>query len=73
MYDTNRELKYERLSVIKFKMTIINGDLKFITRIFEIVCCSEQEHSLMSRDMRFTTMWYVQPANAQISLRICAV
>ena len=27
----------------------------------------------MSLDMRFTTMWYVQPAKPQISLRICAV
>ena len=27
----------------------------------------------LSRDMRFPTMWYVQPAKAQNSLRICAV
>ena len=27
----------------------------------------------MSRDMRFTTMWYVRPAQLQISLRICTV
>ena len=27
----------------------------------------------MSRDMIFPTMWYVRPAKAQISLRICAV
>ena len=27
----------------------------------------------MSRGMRLLTMWYVQPANAQISLRIRAV
>ena len=27
----------------------------------------------MSRDMRFPTMWYVRPAKAQTSLRICAV
>ena len=25
------------------------------------------------RDMRFPTMWYVRPAKAQTSLRICAV
>ena len=28
---------------------------------------------IMSRDMRFPTMWYVQPAKAQTSLRIRAV
>ena len=27
----------------------------------------------MSRHMRFLTMWYVRPAKAQTSLRICAV
>ena len=27
----------------------------------------------MSQDMRFPTMWYVPPAKAQISLRLCAV
>ena len=27
----------------------------------------------MRRDMRFPTMWYVRPAKAQTSLRICAV
>ena len=26
----------------------------------------------MSQDMNFPTMWYVQPAKAQTSLRICA-
>ena len=26
-----------------------------------------------SQCMRFPTMWYVRPAKAQISLRICAV
>ena len=28
---------------------------------------------LLSHDMRFPTMWYVRSANAQTSLRICAV
>ena len=27
----------------------------------------------MSRDMRFAAMWYVRPAKAQTSLRVCAV
>ena len=27
----------------------------------------------LSRDMRFPTMWYVRPAKAKTSLRICAV
>ena len=27
----------------------------------------------MSLGMRFPTIWYVRPAKAQISLRICAV
>ena len=27
----------------------------------------------MSQCMRYPTMWYVRPANPQISLRICAV
>ena len=31
-----------------------------------------QSHDL-SRDMRFSTMWYVRPAKAQTSLRIRAV
>ena len=26
----------------------------------------------LSRDMRFPTMWYMRPAKAQTSLRICA-
>ena len=29
--------------------------------------------TLMSRDMRFPTMWYERPLKPQISLRICAV
>ena len=29
--------------------------------------------NILSCDMRFPTMWYVQPAKPQISLRICAV
>ena len=29
--------------------------------------------SKISRDMRFATLLYVRPANAQTSLRICAV
>ena len=28
---------------------------------------------ILSRDMRFPTMWYVRPTKAQISLPICAV
>ena len=37
--------------------------------VFEIL-----EHlPLLSRDMRFSTMWYVRPAKAQTSLRIRAV
>ena len=32
-----------------------------------------QEHELLSRHMRFPTMWYVRPVKPQISLRICAV
>ena len=27
----------------------------------------------MNRDMKFSTMWYVQPAKTEISLRIFAV
>ena len=27
----------------------------------------------LSRDMRFPTMWYMRPAKARTSLRICAV
>ena len=30
-------------------------------------------HKYLSHDIRFPTMWYVRPAKAQISLRICAV
>ena len=30
------------------------------------------EYKIMSRNMRFPTMWYVRPAKAQISLRIGA-
>ena len=33
--------------------------------------CKIETH--MSRDMRFSTMWYVRPAKAQTSLRIQAV
>ena len=32
-----------------------------------------KDHSYMSHDMRFPTMWYGQPAKPQISLRIRAV
>ena len=28
---------------------------------------------ILSRDMKFPTMWYVRPAKAQASLRLCAV
>ena len=33
----------------------------------------EVEMFYLSRDMRFPTMWYVQPAKPQISLRMRAV
>ena len=52
------------ISVLNFKMTTINGDLKFMTRINEKVCCSGHENELKSRDMRFPTMLYVRPAKA---------
>ena len=32
-----------------------------------------QKHAKLSRDMRFSTMWYVRPAKPQTSLRIRAV
>ena len=35
-----------------------------------VVFCSKYD---MSRDMKFPTMWYMQPAKAQTSLRIRAV
>ena len=34
---------------------------------------SKRKQIDLSRDMRFTTMWYVRPAKAQTSLRICTV
>ena len=34
---------------------------------------NNNDSSNMSRDMRFPTMWYVRPAKAQTSLRICPV
>ena len=34
---------------------------------------SKEYNKLMSRDMRFPTMWYVRPAKPHISLRICTV
>ena len=35
--------------------------------------CMNVQICQMSRDMRFPTMWYVQPAKAQTSMRIRAV
>ena len=39
--------------------------------VFLYLICHVYVH--MSRDMTFPTMWYVQLAKPQISLRICAV
>ena len=39
---------------------------------FRLFIIGNSYHNL-SRDMRFPTMWYVQPAKPQISLRIRAV
>ena len=39
----------------------------------EVATSITQALILMSRDMRFPTMWYVRSANAQTSLRIRAV
>ena len=33
----------------------------------------KQYQDYLSHDMRFPTMWYVRPAKAQTSLRMCAV
>ena len=32
----------------------------------------KRSNAYLSRNMRFSTMWYVRPAKAQISLHICA-
>ena len=34
---------------------------------------SDVDQDILSHYMRFPTMWYVRPAKAQISLRICAI
>ena len=39
----------------------------------EFVWDASNTTTKLSRDIRFPTMWYVWPAKAQISLRICAV
>ena len=48
--------------------------------VFMIMCYSDHQYdhgvkgqAQMSRDIKFSTMWYVRLAKAQISLRICAV
>ena len=51
---------------------IVNNEFNFILFVFTL---SELFFSLklgenVSRDMKFTTMWYVQPAKPHISLRI---
>ena len=39
----------------------------------QALTCTGSLHVKMCRDMRFPTMWYVQPATPQISLCIRAV
>ena len=43
------------------------------TRLQETDMTEWQRQTRISRDMRFPTMWYMRPAKAQTSLRICAV
>ena len=39
------------------------------TKALKIYCNPYFTYNYLSRDMRFPTMWYVQPATAQTSLR----
>ena len=50
---------------------VINIHFFFIIWYTEFLQCKSYSH--LGRIMRFPTMWYVRPAKAQTSLRICAV
>ena len=54
-------------------MFIKRGLRKYIYIQNSEVKIHQQVHQDMSRDMKFSTMWYVRPAKAQTSLRIHAV
>ena len=63
-----RMKKFEKNTDLHVKILLIDCYCMYI--FFHV---NWNERNKMSRSMRFPTMWYVQPAKAQISLRICAV
>ena len=40
-----------------------------VEKLMQISCYMDLNKNYMSRDMRFPTMWFVQPAKAQTSQR----
>ena len=49
-------------------LTSVHAVCAFYPGALTVETHSDQQ---ISRDMRFPTMWYVRPAKAQTSLRIC--
>ena len=63
-----RKIKYRK------RKTKGNGDSTgYFVQWLQYKWCLENWIRHISRDMRFSTMWYVRPAKPQISLRIRAV
>ena len=60
---------YHKQSSLRFRLTVETPCLNWANfiKFRKIVAPS----TLMSKCMRFPTMWYVRPAQPQISLRIC--
>ena len=73
-FDTNHldGLPSQNLSQDRFAAKHLNDNITGSLRLF--LCQRQNSDKVnMSRDMRFPTMWYVRPAQAQTSLRIRAV
>ena len=69
------------LMFIFFSLLLLLPVIAFMTGVMDVYICISlfQEkvnyelcQSKMSRNMKFSTMWYVRPAKPQISLCICA-
>ena len=73
-----RRISFFKIFLVSNKLTLF---LSFIHHIIYLcIACNQTRNPskfhvftfYMSRDMRFPTVWYVLPAKAQTSLRICA-
>ena len=56
-----------------FQKGMTVGRSIYVKKVIKLLAFIFEHPSYISHDIRFSTIWYVRPAKAQTSLRICAV